>query len=1467
VRRHAKASSAGSIFGRSSRSGLVRRAAAVRDASPSADGSGAPSPSRTIGRRAALSSLLVASIFALTASPASAVYRHGFVATEFGSDGTSGTSISGINVLAYQQANKRLYVLSSGKISGFSAPSPGTFTPLGGAFPKSVSGGGGDSDLAVDNSGTGSANNLYETPDGSTVAGFDSLGAVLSGWPVNGGGEICGVAVDNAGNVWFGKYPSGSSAVQYASSGGSPLQTVSMAGGAEQLCKLTIDTSNNDLYASSYGGTGVWQYTAASGYTAKKQITTSVASGTNNRVVVNGAKDVLYVGGPGTGNKVQAFDTTTGSLLETIPTPSSVRGLAVNESNDTLYVATENGKVNEMPGADVAKVTLGATTEKGVGKFTVNGTVNPENMAVTECKIEYGTASSYENSKLCEGAIPTDSADHPVSAKVTGLKSLTTYHFHISAKNANGTGVSVDGSFTTPQTIFATDATNLTGTHATLHGVVFPGSQAVSECKFEYGKNFSFDHSVPCIEAIPTDDAEHLVSAVATHLVPNENFYQFRLSVTNGFGTSPSETKFFVTPETVKTTPASDRTASSVKMNGSINPDGVPLTECYFEYGLNQSYGSTVPCEPSAGSIPADTNTHVVSGEVTGLPASATYHYRVVAVSADGTARGADAIFHTLGPLMEGVKVSFPSITETTATIEATVNPQGQGTAYKVEYVTQEQFDEAGYAGASVAPTGVKGIGHGEDDVTIKQVLSGLAPETQYHARLIVSSLGGTIIGPDMVFGTFPTQSFTTGCPNEKFRKGVALPDCRAYEQASPVDKNGNIVGGGLFHTQASTAGDAVLFESYSGVPTDNISGAEYVPQYVAFREGGNWITKGVLPPPSFGQRLEVYAWTSDLRLGISEGERYGDPFKAGWVAHDLVTDESVEPTPFGFGGPYYDGSSADGSKIFFETYTKQPITGGVEPANFYLNLYKWDRDTGDITVVGVLPAAEGGEAPEEGSFGGGYAWWSGNNLEYGGAVAGQFTQSQHAISDSGDRVFFTSSGPAAIYMREGLNGPSPETVNVSASQRSIPDPNGTKPAAFTWATPDGKIAFFVSCEKLTNDSTAVSTGAYRCDQTTQGQDLYAYDTESGELTDLTVDNGDPRGAEVKGVVGASDDGTRVYFVANGDLDGGGPAATGDCRSSFGTWAGKCSLYLWNEGEISFVAPMNSEGSSYDDENWQSGQANNGYGGQPVGFVSSDGESIVFRSGNQLTSYKNEGTSEFYRYHVGDPGLVCVTCSPTGAPPSGSTVTSINMGAFSTGTQATRLHNLSSDGSKFFFETTAKLVPADTNGDIECNGTPGFNLYGPRCQDVYEWEADGSGACEHPKGCFYLLSTGKEDVPAFFADAGVSGNDVFLFSFAKLVPQDGDTLQDVYDVRVDGGLSSQHPEILPPCEGDACRGEHTATPPVNGAGTAVFEGPENPTPVHKCGKGFVKKRGACVKKKRQHKRHHRHANKTRRASR
>jgi hypothetical protein len=103
----------------------------------------------------------------------------------------------------------------------------------------------------------------------------------------------------------------------------------------------------------------------------------------------------------------------------------------------------------------------------------------------------------------------------------------------------------------------------------------------------------------------------------------------------------------------------------------------------------------------------------------------------------------------------------------------------------------------------------------------------------------------------------------------------------------------------------------------------------------------------------------------------------------------------------------------------------------------------------------------------------------------------------------------------------------------------------------FQWANAETTKIFFTDVEKLTADSTAQAGKP----------DLYEYDLEKPQgqrLTDLTANAGEP--AEVLGVAGASDDGSYLYFAAQGVLTGAqqnshGAAALGPAQGN-GTLSG-----------------------------------------------------------------------------------------------------------------------------------------------------------------------------------------------------------------------------------------------------------------------------------------------------------------------
>ena len=146
--------------------------------------------------------------------------------------------------------------------------------------------------------------------------------------------------------------------------------------------------------------------------------------------------------------------------------------------------------------------------------------------------------------------------------------------------------------------------------------------------------------------------------------------------------------------------------------------------------------------------------------------------------------------------------------------------------------------------------------------------------------------------------------------------------------------------------------------------------------------------------------------------------------------------------------------------------------------------------------------------------------------------------------------------------------------------------------------------------------------------------------------------------------------------------------------------------------------------------------------------------------------------------------------------------------------------------------------------------------------NVYEWERRGSGSCpaqQQAGGCLYLISTGVSEEPSYFAEAGESGSDVFLFTRQSLVAQDEDALMDVYDVRVDGGIAAQNTVAsTTECSQENC---HPPQPPPTEVGPPVsqtFNGAGNlapqPQPAPASAKAKPKKAAKHKPKKRKRKR-------------
>jgi phospholipase C len=109
-----------------------------------------------------------------------------------------------------------------------------------------------------------------------------------------------------------------------------------------------------------------------------------------------------------------------------------------------LSAHPEPGPASEPPGGHSPVVETRAATAVGTGSATVNATVNPNGENVSECRFEYGTATTYGLSAPCASSPGSGSNPVAVSSALTGLIANTIYHFRIVATNASATSYGGD---------------------------------------------------------------------------------------------------------------------------------------------------------------------------------------------------------------------------------------------------------------------------------------------------------------------------------------------------------------------------------------------------------------------------------------------------------------------------------------------------------------------------------------------------------------------------------------------------------------------------------------------------------------------------------------------------------------------------------------------------------------------------------------------------------------------------------------------------------------------------------------------------------------------------------------------------------------------------------------------------------------------------------------------------------------
>ncbi|MGH2864523.1 MAG: NHL repeat-containing protein [Solirubrobacteraceae bacterium] len=820
-----------------------------------------------------------------------------------------------------------------------------------------------------------------------------------------------------------------------------------------------------------------------------------------------------------------------------------------------------------------------------------------------------------------------------------------------------------------------------------------------------------------------------------------------------------------------------------------------------------------------------------------------------VAVSAAGDVYVADrgspaSVVDIFGPTTPEAPTieseSVANVTSSGATLEAQIDPTGADTTYYFQYGTVSCAASPSSCTSMPAPPGTD-IGAGESVVVASTSLQGLRANTTYHYRVLASNVHGTAQGLDQTFTTQP--SGTT----------FALPDGRAWELVSPPDKHGAGIlpineGGSV---QASEDGGVITYLTAAAsveIPAGSLLNTA---QTVSTRTGGGWSSQDIETPNSAvvgvfaGQGSEYRFFSPDLSLALVEpfGATPLPPLGEGAERtiylsrpgsgefEPLVTADNV-PAGTKFGGREekpgvfergvsFLGATPDLSHVVIES--KVALKSGTEAVEN--GIYEWVG--GQLQLVSVLP----GGAPATPSTALGYA----------------SSDVRHAISNDGSRIVWSEQvGEHHLYMRDTTTA---ETIQLDAIEENAAHEQasgGPGQAVFQTANSEGSQVFFTDASRLTFDSTA-GAGApdlYEAEVKTEGGRLAV------KLSDLSVDEHSGESADLQGtVLGASEDGSYVYFVATGVLS---TAENGEREKAV---SGAQNLYVLHRTGTEWTTTLIAVLSSEDAPDWEAGPVHNELG-KLTSRVSPEGGYVAFMSDRSLTGYENIDAhsgvpdEEVFLYDVGTDGLICASCDPSGARPTGVLDTgsttpllhqdtawsgrwlagSVPGWTSMTNTRALYQSRYLSDSGRLFFNSPDALVPGDVNG----NG------------DVYEYEPQGLGSCtsssetfsDRSAGCVSLISSGTSSgeesafgQEAVFLDASVSGDDVFFLTPNRLAPQDVDTGLDVYDAHVCTTTQpcSTPPVSAPPCStAEACKPAPSPQPAsVAAPGSSTFQGPGN----------------------------------------
>ena len=735
----------------------------------------------------------------------------------------------------------------------------------------------------------------------------------------------------------------------------------------------------------------------------------------------------------------------------------------------------------------------------------------------------------------------------------------------------------------------------------------------------------------------------------------------------------------------------------------------------------------------------------------------------------------------------------------------------------------------------------------------------------------IVTVAAFTLLAAGALTATPALAAAGEGCPNEPVRQesntnpttgkpySQGLPECRAYEMVSPLEKQQHdaLTIGSQPPVSVSPNGSAVQWSSqgaYAGAENYQAHSTAASNPYVAQRTASGWVTRSGYPPSSliegpFFAFGSTGVYSPDLSresvcgTAVLTSNELGPTIRCALREPDgswASTPEHTDLTGETFGQLLNVGASSTGEDVVFYgeagiRFLSSDTSSHEVPCN---ELKAVSRCGGIYEMAGV-----GTGAPELRLVN---VDNSGNmigpeNTNFVGTLGNGVPSAYQAISADGSTIFFTEAPNASngfgssasvqtIFARvDGtstvdISNPSPSECTRCAqeAEEGKPESSEAKPAQYQGASADGSNVFFTTTQQLVNGDTDSTTDLYEYDfNNPSGHRIVQ--VSGGGLGDVTPG----AGAEVQGVVRVSEDGSHVYFVASGVLttlpNGLGQTASQGSRNVY--------AYDTATGETKFVATL-LEG---DKELW--GAESSG-ATLKLAQTTPDGRYLVFDSFAKLITAGPEadtsGAQQVYRYDFQTGRLLRVSIGHEGfanngnTPGVGAVIGKANEAEEGAPTANDESRAISDNGEIIAFVTAEQLQSTDVAGgpNTSCKGEKLAD--GAGCE-VYAWHECSSGPCATgAQGEVNMISDGQDPNGAVYAGMSATGSDVFFQTRAQLAGQDTDNLGDIYDARVNGGFPA--PASEPSCSGEACQGASSGPPSFGSSGSSTFTAGGNLTP-------------------------------------